>query len=249
MARICLENVSVHFPVYNGGARSFRNELMRAVGSKIKTHHSAVIVEALQDASLTLENGDRLALIGHNGAGKTTMLRTLGGVYPPSSGKVTIEGKVSSLTNFTMGMEPELSGYENITIRLIFMGLTFKEAQELTPKVAEFSELGDYLNLPIRTYSTGMTLRLAFAAATSIVPEILILDEMISAGDSAFIQKARAKTLEFIGCANIMVLASHDFTLLEEYCNKAIWMHQGRIRAIGSLPELRDQYLAQINVT
>ena len=249
MPAIRLHNVSVNFPIYNGASRSFRTEILRAVGGKINEHHKTIVVEALRDITFDLKDGDRLALIGHNGAGKTTLLRVLSGIYPPSHGSIAIDGSVSTLTNISMGMDMELNGYDNILIRLIFMGLTFKQAKALVPEVAEFSELGEYLELPVRTYSTGMFLRLAFAAATSVIPEILVLDEMISAGDARFIQKAKQRTMDMVERTKIMVLASHDMTLLNQYCNKALWLDHGLAKAIGPVKDVYEQYRASNPVT
>ena len=147
-------------------------------------------MRALDGIDLELKDGDRLGLIGHNGSGKTTLLRVLAGVYPPSGGSASIEGSISSFTDLTLGMDPEATGWENIIFRCAFMGMSFREAKRLSPAIAEFSELGEYLDLPTRTYSTGMFLRLAFAISTSIEPDILIMDEMIAAGDAQFIEKA-----------------------------------------------------------
>src|SRR5262249_33541314 len=140
---------------------------------------------------LDLQDGDRLGLIGHNGSGKTTLLRVLSGVYTPETGSISIEGKISSLTDFSLGMDPESTGWENIAFRCAFLGTTFEEARKMAPAIAEFSELGEYLDLPTRTYSTGMFLRLAFAISTAIDPEILILDESVASGDRYFIEKAK----------------------------------------------------------
>jgi len=157
----------------------------------------------------------------------------LAGVYPPRPGAATIEGSISSFTDITLGMDPEATGWDNIIFRCLFMGLSLREAKRLSPAIAEFSELGSYLDLPIRTYSAGMNLRLAFAISTSIVPDILIMDEMISAGDLQFLEKAKARLHEIIGKPNILALASHDLDMIRSICNKVAWLEHGAIKEIG----------------
>jgi ABC-type polysaccharide/polyol phosphate transport system ATPase subunit len=230
MASVHLDNVGVEFVIHNSVSRSLRRELYRVVGGNIKTHNQAVSVEALRNIYLALKDGDRLALLGHNGAGKTTLLRVIAGIYPPTSGCITVIGRRSSMTDITMGMDAEMTGYKNIVARLVFMGCTFAEARNLVPQIAEFSELGDYLTLPSRTYSTGMFMRLAFAIATSTTPEILILDEMLGVGDAHFIEKARKRLLEFLDRTKILVLAAHNEAMLKEHCNQAIWLNQGEMQ-------------------
>jgi ABC-type polysaccharide/polyol phosphate transport system ATPase subunit len=156
----------------------------------------------------------------------------LAGVYPPERGFATIDGSVSSFTDITLGMDPESTGWENIIFRCVFMGLSFEQAKKLSPDIAEFSELGNYLELPTRTYSAGMFLRLAFAISTSIDPDILIMDEMIAAGDSRFIEKAKRRLNQIIDRAHILVLASHDMTLMQNVCNKVAWLEHGVIKQL-----------------
>ncbi len=242
MAHIWLENVNVEFAIHNAASRSLRHELYRAVGGDIKKHYRAVTVQALKGVTIDLKEGDRLALMGHNGAGKTTLLRVMAGVYPPTSGAIDVVGRRAALTDITMGMDSEMTGYDNIIARLVFMGASFRRAQELVPEVVEFCELGDYLNLPARTYSSGMFMRLAFAIATSVAPEILILDEMLSAGDAHFIEKAKKRTLEFVNQTKIMVLASHDLSMLRAYCNRAIWMNHGEAHHYDDIEKAWHDY-------
>ncbi len=246
MASVHLENVGVEFTIHNSVSRSLRHELYRVVGGNVKTQNRAVAVEALRNISFSLKDGDRLALLGHNGAGKTTLLRVISGIYPPTSGQIKVVGRRSSMTDITMGMDVERTGYDNIVARLIFMGYTFAEARELVPQIAEFSELGDYLMLPARTYSTGMFMRLAFAIATSTTPEILILDEMLAAGDANFVEKARKRMLEFVDRAKIMVLAAHRQAMLKEHCNQAIWLHHGEMRFFTTVDAAWEAYMAHI---
>ena len=209
MTSIRLNHVSVEFPIYNARGRSLRGELLRrTVGGRIQAAEgSHVSVWALRDISLTLRQGDRLGLIGGNGAGKSTLLRILSGVYEPPVGRATIEGRVSSLTDIMMGMDPEATGYENISLRGVLLGFTRKEIQARIGEIEEFTELGDFLDLPMRTYSSGMMLRLAFAVTTAVTPEILIMDEMSGTGDAGFLAKAQARLERMIAGAHILVIA------------------------------------------
>ena len=244
MAHIRLKNVSLSFPVFTSKARSFKNTLYTAVGGKINAHDKTICVDALDNINLHIKDGDRIGLIGHNGSGKTTLLRVLSGIYEPSCGEAEIDGSVSSLTDIAMGMDPEEKGYKNIILRSIFMGMTFKEAKAQIPEIAAFSELEAYLDMPARTYSTGMFLRLAFAVSTSRVPDILILDEMISAGDSRFKEKAKERIDQIIEKTKILVLASHQESILRSFCNKVIWLDKGKIRTLGECEEVLADYNA-----
>ena len=213
MALIHLDNISVNFPIYTSHTRSIRTALFSKLGGQLASHNNTVVVEAIKNLSLKLEDGDRLGLIGHNGAGKTSLLRVISGVYPPQQGDVNIIGKSASFTDITLGMDMEATGYENIIFRCVFLGLTFKEARELSPSIAEFSELGEFLDMPVRTYSTGMFVRLAFSISTSIEPDILIMDEMIGAGDQSFIEKAKALKRSVPGNGALMVRSAFDVSL------------------------------------
>ena len=233
MAHINLKNVVVDFPIINASSHSLQLRLFQSLGGKLTSDHKTVIVRALDGVNLALGDGDRLGIIGHNGSGKTTLLRVLAGVYLPGEGSATIEGSVSSFTDLTLGMDPESTGWENIIFRCAFMGMSFREAKRRSAAIAEFSELGEYLNLPARTYSSGMFLRLAFAISTSVEPEILIMDEMISAGDAQFIEKAQRRLREVVDKANILALASHDMNVIQEICNKVVWLKHGTIEQVG----------------
>ena len=233
MARINLKNVVVDFPIVNASTLSLQLRLFQSLGGKLMAHHQTVVVRALDGVDLALGDGDRLGIIGHNGSGKTTLLRVLAGVYTPNQGTATIEGSVSSFTDITLGMDPESTGWENIIFRCAFMGMSFEEGKRRSPAIAEFSGLGEYLNLPTRTYSTGMFLRLAFAISTSIEPEILIMDEMISACDSEFLEKAERRLRGVVDSANILALASHSMATIQKVCNKVIWMEHGTIKEFG----------------
>jgi len=233
MVGITLHHVGVDFPVVNAATRSLQLTLYQALGGTFAGTKKLVIIRALDDINLDLRDGDRIGLIGHNGAGKTTLLRVLGGIYHPTAGSVKIDGKVSSLTDITLGMDVEATGYDNIVFRCVFMGLTFREARALTPEIAEFSGLGEYLKLPVRTYSTGMFLRLAFAISSAVHPEIMIMDEMISAGDAAFMEKVKLRMRELMDRASIIAMSSHDLDLVARFCNKVAWLEHGRITTLG----------------
>lgn len=237
MASILLENASVEFPIYNARGRSIRRNLMARVGGTVASAGDVVSVTALKGANLSLKSGDRLGILGHNGAGKSTLLRVLSGAYEPSSGTADIEGTVSSLLDITMGMDPEMSGAENIVLRGALIGMTIPEARARIPEISEFAEIGDFLDLPMRTYSSGMNLRIAFAISTAIRPDILLMDELISVGDSSFAVKAKQRIRELIDSAGILVLASHDTSSLLEYCTRGIIMEHGAIGFDGSIAE------------
>jgi ABC-2 type transport system ATP-binding protein len=244
MASIVLDRVTVDFPIYNARTRSLKTELLRrTVGGQIEAdqaHHISVV--ALRDISLRLDKGDRLALVGRNGAGKSTLLRVLSGVYEPPVGRVRIDGIVSSLTDMMMGMDAEATGYENIILRSVFLGVPVDQAKKRVPEIEEFSELGNFLHLPMRTYSSGMMLRLAFAVTTAVTPEILIMDEIIGAGDAAFLAKAEARLNRMIGDSHILVIASHDEAMVRRFCNRAALMREGRLIKLGDVDEVLQAY-------
>jgi ABC-2 type transport system ATP-binding protein/lipopolysaccharide transport system ATP-binding protein len=248
MASIILERVSVDFPIYNARKRSLKSELLRrVVGGRIQTgDDSRVTVVALRDVSLTLSDGDRLGLIGHNGAGKSTLLRVLSGVYEPPVGRAEIHGRVSALTDIMMGMDPEATGYENILLRSVILGASFAEARRDIAEIEAFTGLGNFLSLPMRTYSSGMTVRLAFAISTAVTPEILIMDELIGAGDAAFLERAEARLNGLIDSVSILVIATHSDDVLRRMCNKAALMRGGRLEAIGAVDDVLDLYHSQV---
>jgi ABC-type polysaccharide/polyol phosphate transport system ATPase subunit len=210
----------------------------RAVQQRIESKGGAgVTVHALRDISLQLEAGDRVALIGRNGAGKTTMLRVMSGVYEPEQGEISAYGNISALTDLMLGVDPEASGYDFVVTRGIVMGLTKAQARGLFADVEAFTELGDYLHLPVRSYSTGMLLRLAFAVSTAVVPDILLMDEMIGVGDGQFIERAHRRLDELMSRVEILVLASHNEEILRAFCTKGVVMSEGRIVHLGSLED------------
>jgi len=244
MAFIKLQNVSVNFPIYDSSTRSFKNRILPGkLGGKIGTLPGHVaVVEALRDITYCFDHGDRVGLIGHNGAGKTTMLRVLAGRYEPSLGEIHCEGQVAPLFDIFLGMDTEATGYENIYLRGLFLGMTHNEIKRKLDEIAAFTELDDFLHLPLRTYSAGMRMRLAFAVSTSINPDILLLDEGISAGDSAFLEKAEMRLADFTKRAGIIVLASHSNILIKKLCKTAILMDHGQITMTGEVDEVLDRY-------
>ena len=244
MASIDLHDVSVGFPVFSSHTRSLRGVLANRLGGDLATGQNTVLVKALDGVSVSFRDGDRVALIGHNGSGKTTLLRVLAGVYPPAGGDISIAGNVSAFTDVTLGMDMEANGWDNIVFRSVFLGMDFEAARALMPKVAEFTQLGHYLDMPVRTYSTGMLLRLAFAIATSIDPDILLMDEIISAGDPAFIEQAMARIRGLLERTKITIIASQLPTILELFCNKALWLEHGRVLAMGEAGPILAKYLA-----
>jgi ABC-2 type transport system ATP-binding protein/lipopolysaccharide transport system ATP-binding protein len=244
MASIDLKNVVVSFPIYDQSSRSLKKRLIKATtGGHIRSDSGKLsVVQALDGVSLSLRHGDRVGLVGHNGAGKTTLLRVLAGIYEPTRGTAKIEGHAAPLFDVALGMDPESTGYENILMRGLFLGLSRREIEARVDEIADFTELGDFLNLPIRTYSAGMRMRLAFGVSTSIDPDILLLDEGIGAGDAAFLEKAQKRLSEFTRKAAIIVLASHSEALIRNMCDKAVLMEHGRVIREGATDEILATY-------
>ena len=244
-----LTGVTVDFPVYGGDGRSLKNNLLhRGTGGRIgRNAGSRVSVRALDDVTLALARGDRVALVGANGAGKTTLLRVLAGIYQPTCGSVHRQGRIASLFNISLGIDPDATGYENIATRGLLLGLTPVEIRERAEEIAAFTELGDYLAMPVHTYSSGMMLRLAFAVCTCIEPEILLMDEWIGVGDAAFVEKAERRLETFIERAGILVLASHSAALLERVCATGVLLDAGRVRAIGPIDHVLQEYAGHVS--
>lgn len=244
MAQIDLRNVSVEFPIYNISARSLKKKLLRVAtgGSLSKDAKNHVVVRSINDVSVSLKHGDRVGLIGHNGAGKSTLLKVFAQVYEPTSGFIRVDGAISPMLNLTSGIEAEFTGYENIIIRGTIQGLTRKEIDAKTAEIAEFSGLGDYLSMPVRTYSSGMMVRLAFSISTCVQPDILLIDEVFGAGDASFMQKARAKLVSMLNDSSIVVMASHSSELLKEFCNKAILLDEGKLKFFGDIQTAIELY-------
>jgi ABC-type polysaccharide/polyol phosphate transport system ATPase subunit len=233
MAKIEFDKVNLSYPLYGSHGMSLRSHLVRvATGGHIEKDSRTTVITALKDVSFTLKDGDAVGLIGHNGAGKSTLLRTMAGIYPPTKGRVTRQGKTATVFEIGAGLDYELSGYDNIIHLGMMMGLSYREATALTPDIEEFTELGDFLQLPIRTYSSGMTMRLMFAVATAVTPEILLLDEMFSTGDAGFREKSQARIHKIIDTAKIFVFASHDMDLIKTYCNRVFKLEHGHLEEV-----------------
>ena len=244
MSYIKLNNVSVEIPVFNSQGRSLKKTLMgMATGGKIGlTESGNTIVKSLSDINLEIHNNERIGLLGHNGAGKSTLLRVLGGVYYPSSGEAIIHGKVGSLIDISLGIDSEATGLENIFLRGALLGIPKKYIEQELDNIIEFSELGAFINMPVRTYSTGMHMRLAFAVSTMIKPEILLMDEWLSGGDQGFQGKAEKKLSELVNRSNILVIATHSRELIEKCCERTIWLEHGSIVMDGPVTEVCNKY-------
>jgi lipopolysaccharide transport system ATP-binding protein len=242
-AHIIAKDVGVEFPIFNSSHRSLKKSILNVttggrVAQDTKNH---VVVRALDDISLNIQSGDRVGLVGHNGSGKTTLLRVLSGVYAPMRGSLDVKGKIATLLDISLGMDGEATGYENIRVRGLLMGLSVAEIDALTDEIAEFTGLGDYLNMPMRTYSSGMTVRLGFAVSTSIQADIVLMDEWLSVGDAEFQEKASERLNHMVNQASILVLASHSMDLVEKTCNKIVRMEHGKIvDALDNVPPAKS---------
>lgn len=203
---------------------------------------SAPIVHALSGVSVRLEVGDRVGLVGPNGAGKSTLMRVLAGIYEPDEGRVVVDGKIAALLNVNLGFNGDFTGRENLRLRGMYMGLRKTEIDALAPEIAEFTELGDYLDMPVRTFSSGMQMRLALGMATAMKPDILLMDEWILAGDAHFMEKAKARVSAFVQQARILVLASHSVDVIRAWCNKALYLHAGNVQTFGPVDKVLSIY-------
>lgn len=229
MAHISIRNLTVEFKVYGSNSRSLKKQILsQATGGRIAENaDDTITVKALDNVSLEINDGDRIGLVGHNGSGKTTLLRTIAGIYKPTGGTIEIEGSVRALLNPAAGMDTEATGIENIYLRGYVLGMSKREVDGKVNEIAEFTELGKFLNLPVKTYSAGMFSRLGFAISTSLRPDILLIDEGIGAGDASFQERAHERVNNMMGQANILLIASHDQTLLNSYCDKFVSIAAG----------------------
>lgn len=244
--KISLQNVCVDIPVFNSQGRSLKKTVMGiATGGKIGlTETGKTIIRSLNNINLDIFPHERIGLIGHNGAGKSTLLRVLSRVYTPSSGKAIIEGKIGSLIDISLGIDGEATGIENIFLRAALLGIPKKEVEQAMPEIIEFTQLGQFIEMPVRTYSTGMHMRLAFAVSTMISPDILLMDEWLSVGDEAFQHKAEERLNKLIERSNVLVIASHSRKLIERCCTRVLWLEHGRIKLDGSPSEVCPHYFA-----
>lgn len=200
-------------------------------------------INALKKINLTIGDGERIGIIGHNGAGKSSLLKLIAGIYPPTGGGIRVEGNIACLFELATGFEMEATGWDNIYLRGLMLGEHPKSIKSKTKEIAEFSGLGDYLNVPVKYYSSGMFMRLAFSISTAIKPDILLLDEVIAAGDAAFLEKAEKRMKELMGSVKILVFVTHSMKSLKDFCNKCIWLEKGEIRMIGGTEEVSQAYL------
>ncbi|MGQ9367378.1 ABC transporter ATP-binding protein [Azospirillum sp. ST 5-10] len=245
MAHIRLDNVSVTFTVQQHGAQSLRRTVLRMIGSPIgRTGARSVPVRALDNLSLNLSDGDRLALVGGNGAGKTTLLRVMARIYEPQRGRVRIAGRATSLFDVGFGLDWDSTGFDNVRIRAAYLGVPPADVDRRIGEIVEFAELGDHIDRPMRTYSEGMKLRLAFATATAFDPEILLMDEWIGVGDARFVERAQQRAQSFVGRTRIFVVASHLETVQRGMCNKALWLDHGQAVAFGPVDDVLERYAA-----
>jgi ABC-2 type transport system ATP-binding protein/lipopolysaccharide transport system ATP-binding protein len=242
VAKINLSNVSVEIPVFDVSATSLRKVLLGSVGGQFNRSGSQVLVRALKDLTFEAHDGDRIGVIGRNGSGKTTLLRVLSDVYPPTQGSVEIAGRVSPMFEATLGMSADATGMENIRICGMLWGLSDEQIGQGIDDIVAFTELGDYINVPVRTYSMGMFLRLAFAIATLREPEILLLDEVIGVGDAAFFDKAYARLMGMVRQSRILVIASHGEKIIRDLCNKVIWLNNGTLMEFGDVDTVFAAY-------
>jgi homopolymeric O-antigen transport system ATP-binding protein len=239
-SRICLAGVSLHYPKVAYAPRSLVSMLGQLVGIRART--ALEDIHALRNVSAEIGAGERVALLGHNGAGKTTLLKTVAGLYPISSGRLEVEGKVRSLFDISLGFEPDATGRANILYRCLLMGLSPRFAREKEEEIVEFAGLGEFIDYPLATYSTGMQVRLAFAISTFASGDILLLDEVIGAGDAVFMVKAKARIADLIRQSEILVLASHDLSTLSSLCDRGLVLHHGELAFDGPISHAIDAY-------
>jgi lipopolysaccharide transport system ATP-binding protein len=232
MTHILLNNVCVDFPIYNSATgRSLKNHLMKAVtgGMMGSNEQGHIVVKALHNICLDLKEGDRLGVLGHNGAGKSTLLRVISGVYEPTGGSILVKGKVNSLIDLSLGMDSEATGIENIFLRGALLGLNRRWLSAKVKEIVDFAGLGNFIEMPLRTYSTGMQMRLAFSIATLQQPEILLMDEWLTVGDADFQEKAQQRLQEIIKKTSVLVIATHSPELVQQVCNRMIQLERGAL--------------------
>lgn len=244
MAIIFLENVNVEFNVKAEIDRSLKSTLLQF----LKTHRSTPkVIRALQSVSINIHDGERVGIIGPNGAGKSTLLKVMARIYYPVAGKARIDGHVCPLFEFATGFEMEATGWDNIRTRSLLLGMSAGEIEQKIEEIARFTDLGEFLNFPVRTYSSGMLLRLAFATSTAVDPEILLLDEVMAAGDAAFQEKARKRMNSLLERAGIVVFASHSLSILPSFCERTIWLDHGRVMMDAPSSEAIKAYESSIS--
>ena len=239
MAGLSLRSVTVDFPIYHASRRSMRRlAIPSRLGRRLDVESGRATVRALDSISLTLGEGDRLAVVGPNGAGKTTLLKAMAGVYEPLAGEIVRQGRITPLLGLGMGLDMDATGIENILLLGMHLDIHPREMRGHVDEIVEWTELGAFIHAPLRTYSAGMVMRLAFAASTAKAPEILLMDEWLGLGDADFQQKAYERMVSFVVGSSMLVLASHSAALLEGWCTRAVRLESGRIVAEGAVSEL-----------
>lgn len=255
-ALIHASHLTLDFPLFHGGARSLKKTLFRKAkkpivaarngrtgGDVVEDDGSGVVyVRALTDVSFTIRPGERVGLIGHNGAGKSTLLRVLGGIYVPKPGMITIRGSTETLIDTNSGMNPELTGRENIYLQAQHKMLRADQRRALEKDIEAFASLGEFMDLPVRLYSSGMAIRLGFGLATAIAPQILLMDEWFMAGDAKFQEKALRRLADVVNGAEILVITSHSLEIISEWCTRVIWLEGGRVRMDGETATVVNAY-------
>lgn len=246
--KIAVDNVSLDFPIYSVESRSLRNMITNVGGGgRMKSSQSGhTVVEGLRDISLNLQQGDQLGLVGSNGAGKTTLLKLLAGIYSPTRGTVRCDGVITTLFDLGLGMDDDATGRENIYLASYLRGLPKTHIESMVEEIIDFTGIGEFINLPIRTYSAGMRTRLAFAISTAFVPDVLLIDEVFGAGDKSFIEKSNQRMNELMRSARILVFASHSNELLRTFCNKGLYLKDGKTVCMGDIDEVISTYEADV---
>jgi homopolymeric O-antigen transport system ATP-binding protein len=239
MAHILAQGLDIEFPLYHLGGRSLKKKLMARTGLRLRADDAnRVVVSALRGLDFRIDRGERVALIGHNGAGKTTLLRTLAGIYEPVGGRLEVAGEVGSLIDLSAGLDSDSTGRENIQLRCLYRGMNAMESRKIVEEIGAFSGLGSFLDVPIRTYSAGMSVRLSFAIATMIEPQILLMDEWLAAGDAEFRKQAQDRLEQLVTDADILVIATHSMEMARTWCSRAIQLENGQIIADGPVEEV-----------
>jgi ABC-type polysaccharide/polyol phosphate transport system ATPase subunit len=244
MARIELDDIGLTFRLRQAKRLSLKEYLLNMMF--LLRRNPLVCVHALDGVNFSAGDGDRIGVIGHNGAGKSTLLKLLAGIYPPTRGIRRVEGKICSLFDITLGFEPDATGRENIVYRAYLQGETPKSLRGKIREIEEFSELDSFLDTPVRYYSAGMAVRLAFSIATAIEPEVLLVDEVLGVGDLAFQLKARKRMKEMMANARLMVMVSHDLQSIKQMCNRVLWLEHGRVAAEGPAADVVDEYVRKV---
>ncbi len=249
MSSITANNIYLDYPLVGMDSRSLKKQLLStATGGLFSSATKVPVIKALSDVSFEFKEGDRVGLIGHNGAGKSTLLKVIAGIYQPTVGNLITNGRIVSTLNLSLGMELEATGYENIISRGLLLGMSKSEVKSKLDDIAAFTELGEYLDMPVRIYSSGMTTRLAFATVTSMSADILLMDEVIGTGDASFIDKAEHRLNQFMSRSKIIVLASHSEGMIRKFCNKALLLEHGSLIKLGDVDEIFNLYRERTQV-